>query len=199
MHKKGEKTVMGNQRPIAILSKFLKLFEYCVSIGLESFLNTSNAITASQYDSRKHRSTKDAQYEFLEKCSTLINHKQPVVGIFLNQFKAFDMVNHKLLLTILEKFVISGAGHSWFCSYLRRQYIEMRKPNKSTYCRSDILNITCGVPQWSVLVSVFFTLFINDLPDNIANANSFLYSVDINILIPSREDTHQEQDKLLIS
>ena len=101
--------------------------------------------------------------------------------VFIDLKKAFDTVNHDILLTKLEHYGIRNNILNWFKSYLshRKQYVFFN--GKS----SETLNISCGVPQWSVLGPLLFLLYINDLP-NISNKLSFfLFADDTNLYYES--------------
>ena len=98
-------------------------------------------------------------------CLSLIKSKEPYIesklyscGIFLDLSKAFDTVDHNILLAKLEHYGIRGLPNEWFCSYLtnRQQFISLNNFD------SDPLQITCGVPQGSVLGPVLFLVYIND-------------------------------------
>ena len=89
------------------------------------------------------------------------------MGLFLDFRKAFDTVNHQILLKKMYKYGIRGVVYDWFKSYLsnRKQYVNINKVN------SPKLNITCGIPQGSILGPLMFLLYIND----IANVSSVLF------------------------
>ena len=100
------------------------------------------------------------------------------MSVFLDLSKAFDTINHKLLLSKLEFYGIRALD--WFKSYLanRKQYVVH---NNKTPDNPDNLDITCGVPQWSVLGPLLFIVYTNDLPDCIEGAETILFADDTTI------------------
>ena len=102
-------------------------------------------------------------------------------GVFIDLKKAFDTVNHDILLSKLEHYGIRNNILAWFKSYLtdRKQYVYFN--GKS----SDILSITCGVPQGSVLGPLLFLLYINDLPNISKKLSFFLFADDTNLYYES--------------
>ena len=106
-----------------------------------------------------------------------------VFQVFLDLKKAFDTVNHDILIQKLEHYGVRGASLNWFTSYLTGRI-------QFTYCNSkssDRRTVTCGVPQGSVLGPLFFLLYINDLP-NISNKLKFyLFADDTNIFYQSND------------
>ena len=102
-------------------------------------------------------------------------------GIFIDLHKAFDTVNHGILLKKLEHYRIRDNMLDWFRSYLsdRKQYVDIN--GKS----SDLLDITCGVPQGSVLGPLLFLIYINDLPNISKILNFYLFADDTNIYYES--------------
>ena len=102
-------------------------------------------------------------------------------GVFIDLKKAFDTVNHNILLQKLEHYGIREVSLSWFKSYLanRKQYVHLNGVN------SEIKNITCGVPQGSVLGPLLFLLYINDLPNILQKLKFYLFADDTNIYLES--------------
>ena len=115
--------------------------------------------------------------EITEKIKESIDNKKYGCGIFIDLKKAFDTVNHKILLNKLAHYGIRGVLLKWFETYLtgRRQYVFYNGES------SDLRNISCGVPQGSVLGPLLFLIYINDLPNVSEKLNFFLFADDTNI------------------
>ena len=135
-----------------------------------------------QYGFRKSNSTTFALVEITDKIKKILDEDNYVIGIFLDLTKAFDTVNHEILLYKLYKYGIRGHANNFFVSYLteRKQYICINGVNSSTK------QINCGVQQGSVLGPFFFILYINDII-NAADANNIrLYADDTWIFLHNR-------------
>ena len=100
-------------------------------------------------------------------------------GIFIDLKKAFDTVNHKILLTKLEHYGVRGSVLKWFESYLTdsKQYVFLNG------VKSDVASMSCGVPQGSALGPLVFLLYINDLPNISGKLKFFLFADDTNIYL----------------
>jgi len=112
--KKGERLNIENYRPISLLSGFSKILEKIMYNRLVSFLECNNILSNSQFGFRKGRGINNALLSFIESILTAKDNKEKTIGIFLDLSKAFDMVNHKILIRKLHWFGMRGLAGNWF-------------------------------------------------------------------------------------
>ena len=177
IHKGESAEELNNYRPISLLSIFDKIIEKLMHKRLYNFLNLHDTLFINQFGFRKNNSTSFALIQITEKIKETIDNKKYGCGIFIDLRKAFDTVNHEILLKKLNHYGIRGIALDWFRSYLsnRKQYV-FHNGESSKY-----QNITCGVPQGSVLGPLLFLIYISDSP-NISNIfQFFLFADDTNI------------------
>ena len=126
---------------------------------LHTFLNNNNIIYNLQFGFRQHYFTSHALINITEKIRQALDEGNFGCGVFVDLQKAFDTVDHHILLTKLDHYGICGVSNNWFKSYLsyRNQYVSINGYN------SGLAAISCGVPQDSVPGSLLFLLHLNEL------------------------------------
>ena len=118
IHKKGDKTHCENYRPISLLSNISKLFERVMYVRIEFFFKSSDILYKYQFGFRRQHSTNHALFSIVEKIRSSLDKKMYTCGVFIDLEKAFDTVNHNILLSKLNHYGIRGAANLWFSSYL---------------------------------------------------------------------------------
>lgn len=179
LFKKGDHLLTSNYRPISLLCTFSKILEKLVYKRMFNFFNKHNILYKHQFGFRKNYSPSMALLEVIDECYKNIDINNKVVGIYFDVQKAFDSVDHSILLTKLYNYGIRGVLHSWITSYLhnRQQYTIINNIS------SKIDNIACGVPQGSVLGPLLFLVYINDIQNAISGGQPKLFADDTNLFL----------------
>ena len=148
---------------------------------LNDFLETNDVLHNLQFGFRQKHSASHAPISLTEKIKQTIEKGNLACGVFIDLKKAFDTVNHTILLQKLEHYLIRDIPLQWFKSYLtdRKQYVSVCGNT------SETLQINCGVPQGSVLGPLLFVLYIDDLAKVSKKLKFFLFADDTNIYYES--------------
>ena len=146
------------------------------------FLEKQSILFEFQFGFRKGYSTEHAILETIDNFKTALDHNMLTCGIFLDFSKAFDTINHQILLSKMFKYGVSGTPFTWYSSYLsgRKQYVKIGN------VESSLKPITCGVPQGSTLGPLLFLLYVNDLPNSSCRLKFRIFADDTNILYSSK-------------
>lgn len=114
----GDKHCYNNYRPVSLLPQFSKILEKLFDKRIRNFNEKYNLLSDSQYGFRQNRSTALALIDLIEEISNCIENKTFVVGISIDLQKAFDTIDHNILLDKLENCGIRGITKPWLQSYL---------------------------------------------------------------------------------
>ena len=182
IHKSGPKDSPDNYRPISLLPCISKIFEKVIYKRIINFCISKKVISEKQFGFRKKHSTQHALIHLTDFLLEKLDNSEKSIVVFLDLSKAFETVNHQILLDKLYHYGIRGIAYNLLKSYLsnRKQCV------KSGNHFSVFMNIECGVPQGSILGPLLFLLYVNDLPLTV-DLYSILFADDTCVLSSSKD------------
>ena len=177
LFKKDDPHYFDNYRPISLLPAISKVFEKAVFIQLYDYINENELFYKSQYGFRTLHSTETASLEITDIITKELDRGKLPIGIFLDLSKAFDTLDHNILLKKLKHYGIRDTELKWFKSYLtnRTQYVSFDG------IHSSMLPITTGVPQGSILGPLLFIIYMNDIHRACKHFHPILFADDTNL------------------
>ena len=174
LYKSGKKTNTDNYRSISVLPVISKIFERVMFDRLYGYFTKEKLLYNKQFGFRSGYNTIYALAEMLE--NIRYDEKSVFTSILLDLSKAFDTIDHSILIKKLERYGVRGLCLDWFISYLknRKQFVSIQGAD------SELANISCGVPQGSILGPLLFIIYINDLPNSCKDILPYLFADDTN-------------------
>ena len=183
LFKAEDPSLFTNYRPVSILPSFSKFLERIIYNRILDYMTNLHILCDNQFGFRKNHSTTLALIDLHDKISSALDNGELAVGVFLDLSKAFDTVDHSILFDKLEHYGIRGLSLKWVKSYFsnRLQFVEY---NGHVSSRN---NISCGVPQGSILGPLFFLLYINDINNASKILQLILFADDTNVFLSHKD------------
>ena len=177
IYKSGDRTVPRNYRPVSLTSIVVKLLERIIRDRICGFLQAQGYFNPGQHGFLKGRSCLTNLLAFFDQVTQLLDEGKEVDVCYLDFQKAFDSVNHELLIWKLRSLGINQTLCDWIEEFLKNRTFRVRVRNTL----SKVATPTSGVPQGSILGPLMFLIYINDITEGL-NSPCFLYADDIKLV-----------------
>ena len=187
--KGGDPTAVNNLRPVTLLPIQGKILEKIIHKRLMNHMDINQILSNNQGGYRKDHSTIDTISRLTDDILMARNNGEFTFAVYIDLKKAFDTVNHNILMSKLGKYGIFGKTKSLITNYLTGR-TQKTKVNGNI---SDESKITCGVPQGSVLGPLLFLVYVNDVENVIQNSKIHLYADDTVIYISGKDSNGMQR------
>lgn len=178
IYKQGLKNEFGNYRPIAILSTLEKILEHYVSMHIKKYIVEQNIISEQQYGFQRGRSTATLLKKFTDVINSKLNKNRVIIALFIDYKKAFDTINHRLLIETLDNIGVRGKLLKWFKNYLEDRSLRVKICNEL----SNEHKVKYGVPQGSILGPTLYNIYVNTVFDCVENSEVYMFADDMAML-----------------
>ena len=175
--KNGSKSDLNNYRPISVIPAVAKIFEKIIYNQLYNYLNVNDLLTSCQSGFRSLHSTLTALLETSNNWCVNVDKGLLNGVIFIDLKKAFDTIDHEIILQKLAKYGVDQDALKWFKSYLTNRLQRCYVNNHL----SSVSPLNCGVPQGSIIDPLLFLIYINDLPNCLSLGSPRMYADDTNV------------------
>ena len=192
-HKGDSILEMSNYRPISLLPIFSKVFEKLMYTRVISFIKKHNILFKNQFGFQSNMCTEFAVNSLINNITKCLENKETGICIFLDFAKAFDTVNHDILLKKLEYYGLRGLAQKWFKSYLSNRM----QGTDIGGVQSSLNYIKCGVPQGSVLGPLLFLLYINDIINSSDLFNFTLFADDTSLFYSQKNSSKEDLSQIV--
>ena len=192
LYKNKEHYLESNYRPILLLTTISKILEKIMYQRVYSFLQNTGQIYSNQYGFRANHSCEHAVGQAVSSIVKGLENRHYVACVLLDLSKAFDTIDHNILLKKLELYGIRGNALNWFESYLanRKLRVKCRTVSDPTEIVSDEQEVHYGTPQGSCLGPLIFLLFVNDLHLNLGVADCIQFADDTTLVFVHRNQNY---------
>lgn len=181
---KGSRCDVINYRSIHLQSQFSKILEFAYCCRLNKFIEKFKILSSAQNGFRSGKSTNTAIFDCLHTIYDSLNKKEHTVALFYDFSRAFDTVDHQLLLNKLYGIGVRGVTHQWITNYLQNRTNTVQIQGIKSHTTEN----TVGVPQGSILGPLLFILFTSDITDSCINSDKvILYADDTTLLVNQRD------------
>ena len=186
--KDGDHEQASNNRPISLLPILSKVCERSVHNQMIPYLDTKQRLSTQQSGNRRFHSTETSLIESTDSILNAIDGKELTAVVLLDMSKAFDSIDHNILLLKLQDVGVSPAALNWFSSYLSERFQVVR----INTALSDKLPVNSGVPQGSILGPILFNIYVNELPTIPQSSLSKMYIDDNKLSLSPSSNVPQQ-------